>query len=104
MLPPIGVALFFGDGTWDVFGASLLLISCTKLLIWWSVRRERRKLRLRYGVLVVALFCVVNETFGVTPCLLTERPEMSFTGAVFESISGLTPTGATVLVGLEDLP
>ncbi len=104
MLPPIGVALYFGDGTWDVFGASLLLILGAGLLIWWPVRRERRELRLRDGFLVVALFWVVLGTFGAAPFLLTERPEMSFTEAVFESISGLTTTGATVLVGLEDLP
>ena len=53
---------------------------------------------------MVALFWVVLGLFGSAPLLLAERPEMSFTDAVFESMSGLTTTGATVLTGLESLP
>ena len=53
---------------------------------------------------MVALFWIVLGSFGAAPFLLVEYPEMGFTDAVFESISGLTTTGATVLVGLDTLP
>ena len=104
MLIPIAVSLFFADGTWTAFAASFLIILGSGLLIWWPVRAERRELRLRDGFVVVALFWVVLGVFGAAPFLLAEFPRMGFTDAVFESMSGLTTTGATVLSGLDALP
>ncbi len=104
MLPPIGWGLFYGDGTWGVFAASFLIVAGIGLLLWWPVRRVRQELRLRGGFLVVALAWIVLGTLGATPLLLAEAPQMSFTDAVFEAVSGLTTTGATVLVGLDSLP
>ncbi len=104
MLPPIGWGLFHGDGTWGVFAASFLIVAGIGLLLWWPVRRVRQELRLRGGFLVVALAWIVLGTLGATPLLLAEAPQMSFTDAVFEAVSGLTTTGATVLVGLDALP
>ncbi len=104
MLPPIGWGLFYGDGTWGVFAASFLIVAGIGLLLWWPVRRVRQELRLRGGFLVVALAWIVLGTLGATPLLLAEAPQMSFTDAVFEAVSGLTTTGATVLVGLDALP
>ena len=104
VLPPLAVALYYDDGSALAFAQSFLLILVAGLLLWWPVRRERRELRLRDGFLVVALFWIVLGTFGAAPFLFAENPRMSFTDAVFESMSGLTTTGATVLVGLESLP
>ena len=104
MLIPIAVSLFFADGTWTAFAVSFLIILGSGLLIWWPVRAETRELRLRDGFVVVALFWVVLGVFGATPFLLAEFPRMGFTDAVFESMSGLTTTGATVLSGLDALP
>jgi len=104
MLPPIGWGLVYGDGTWGVFAASFLIVAGIGLLLWWPVRRVRKELRLRGGFLVVALAWIVLGTLGATPLLLADAPQMSFTDAVFEAVSGLTTTGATVLVGLDSLP
>jgi trk system potassium uptake protein len=104
MLPPIAVAVLYDDGTWTAFAASFAVIAGLGLLLWWPVRRKRRDLRLRDGFVVVALFWVVLGTFGALPLLLVETPDMTFTDAVFESMAGLTTTGATVLVGLDALP
>ena len=104
MLIPIAVSLFFADGAWTAFAVSFLIILGSGLLIWWPVRAETRELRLRDGFVVVALFWVVLGVFGATPFLLAEFPRMGFTDAVFESMSGLTTTGATVLSGLDALP
>ena len=104
VLPPIAVSLYYGDGSSAAFVKSFLLIFAAGVLLWWPVRRERRELRLRDGFLIVALFWIVLGTFGAAPFLFSENPRMSFTDAVFESMSGLTTTGATVLVGLESLP
>ena len=61
-------------------------------------------MRLRDGFLVVASFWTVLGTFGAAPLYLSGDLDLSFTDAVFESMSGLTTTGATVLTSLDSLP
>lgn len=61
-------------------------------------------MRLREGFIVAALFWSVLGVAGALPLVLTDAMQISFTAAAFESISGLTTTGATVLVGLDGLP
>jgi trk system potassium uptake protein TrkH len=104
MLPPIAVSGLFGDATWNAFAISFLVIALLGFLLWLPVRRGQRDLRLRDGFIVVALFWLVLGTFGALPLLLVETPAMTFTDAVFESMAGLTTTGATVLVGLDSMP
>ena len=104
MLPPVLVSLIFGEASWLPFVEGFALTLLSGLLIWLPVRRQRRELRLRDGFLVVASFWTVLGTFGAAPLYLAEMPAMSFTDAVFESMSGLTTTGATVLTGLDTLP
>ncbi|MDG2315527.1 MAG: TrkH family potassium uptake protein [Gammaproteobacteria bacterium] len=104
MLIPVLVSLIFSDNAWPAFIGSFLIILGSGLVIWWPVRHEKRELRLRDGFLVVALFWIVLSLFGAAPFLLVEYPQMTFTNAVFESVSGLTTTGATVLSDLHTLP
>ncbi len=104
MLVPIGFSLYYADGTWNAFAVSFLIILGSGAMIWFPARNEDRELRRRDGFLVVALFWVVLGLFGSAPLLLAENPSMSFTDAVFESVSGLTTTGATVLTELDSLP
>ncbi len=54
--------------------------------------------------MIVTLFWTVLSTFGAIPFLVSDAISMSFTDAIFESVSGLTTTGATVLSGLDQLP
>lgn len=104
MLPPVGVALYYDDGHWqpflDSFGA-LLLVGA---LIWWPARKAIRELRVRDGFLIVSMFWIVLGLAGAVPLLLSDRPDLSVTDAVFEAVSGFTTTCATVIVGLEQLP
>ena len=104
MLIPVLVSLIFSDNAWPAFIGSFFIILGSGLVIWWPVRHEKRELRLRDGFLVVALFWAVLSLFGAAPFLLVEYPQMTFTNAVFESVSGLTTTGATVLSDLHTLP
>jgi trk system potassium uptake protein len=104
MLPPIGVSFLYADGHWQPFLASFAVIGSTGLLMWLPARRARRDLRLRDGFLIVSVFWVFLGLAGATPLFLSDVPRMSFTDAVFEAISGFTTTGATVIVGLDDLP
>jgi trk system potassium uptake protein TrkH len=61
--------------------------------------------RLREGVLIVVCFWAVLSLFATLPFLLTNTiPGLDFSAAFFESMSGLTTTGATVLTNLDELP
>ncbi len=104
MLPPIIIAIIFDETAWLPFVESFGLTLAAGLAIWLPVHRSRRDLRLRDGFLVVAAFWTVLGTFGAAPLYLADSITLSLTDAIFESMSGLTTTGATILTGLDDLP
>jgi trk system potassium uptake protein TrkH len=104
MLAPAAVGAYYGDGEVDAFVTGFGITLLGGVLLWLPVRNVRRDLKLRDGFLVVVLFWVVLSLFGAVPLYLADTPAMSFTDAVFESVSGLTTTGATVLTGLDTLP
>ncbi len=104
MAPPLVIALAADDGAASVFLFAFLLILAIGLLLWLPVRRVEKELRLRDGFIVVVLFWAGLGLTGAAPFLLAEAPAMSLADAVFESVSGLTTTGATVITGLDHLP
>jgi trk system potassium uptake protein TrkH len=104
MLPPVAISLVFNDNAWMPFVEAFGLTFAAGLLCWLPVHRVRKELRLRDGFIVVAAFWTVLGTFGAAPLLLADSITMSLTDAVFESVSGLTTTGATVLTNLDELP
>jgi trk system potassium uptake protein TrkH len=104
MLPPIAVSFIYADGHWQPFLLSSVIVAAAGLLLWLPSRKARRELRLRDGFLIVSVFWVFLGLAGATPLFLSDAPELSFTDAVFEAVSGFTTTGATVIVGLDDLP
>ncbi len=104
MLPPMFISLIYADGAiWSFVYATIITVSCG-LLLWLPVRRHNNELRLRDGFLVVVVFWSLLGLVGSVPLYLSEYTHLSFTDALFESISGLTTTGATVIVGLDRLP
>lgn len=104
MLAPVAVGLIYGDGEVAAFVAGFCITLLGGVLLWLPVRGVHRDLGMRDGFLVVVLFWAVLSLFGAVPLYLADAPVMSFTDAVFESVSGLTTTGATVLTGLDTLP
>jgi len=104
MLPPILFSLYYNDHSWLPFVEGFGLTLAAGFFCWLPVHRSRKDLRLRDGFLVVAAFWTVLGTFGAAPLFFADGLSLSFTDAVFESMSGLTTTGATVLTGLDDLP
>ena len=103
-LPPIIVSFLYGDGMAGVFFESMLLVAAAGFLLWLPTSRSRRELSTRDGFLVVTLFWTVLGIAGCLPFMLSPAVELSLTDAIFESLSGLTTTGATVISGLDDLP
>ena len=104
MVPPLAAAWFYADGNAVSFAIALAAILGAGVLLWWPVRRHRRELRIRDGFLVVVAFWAVLGLSGAVPFLLLEEPSMPVADAVFEAVSGLTTTGATVITGIDSLP
>jgi len=104
MVPPMAIGLWSQDGTGTHFLAALALILVMGLAFWLPAQRSSADLRIRDGFVVVVLFWTVLGLTGSLPLMLAESPRMTWTDAVFESISGLTTTGATVIVSIDKLP
>ncbi|MBO8087760.1 MAG: potassium transporter [Marichromatium sp.] len=101
-LPSIFVALVYRDGQSIVFAFSLFISAFVGLIFWLPNREKHGELSVREGFLIVTLFWVVLGGVGALPFIFGLN--IGFTNSVFESISGFTTTGATVIVGLDELP
>lgn len=102
MLPPIGVSLWYADGELQHFLLTLATTFVIGLVLWLPVRSNPQALRVRDGFIIVALFWTVLCMISALP--FHYSPHLPFAEAMFESISGFTTTGATVITDLESLP
>ena len=104
MLPPILVAVLYGETTSSTFAIAFGITLAVGLIFWLPSKQVNADMRTRDGFLITVCFWLVLSTFGALPLMLTEALNLSFINAMFESVSGLTTTGATVISGLDDLP
>jgi len=104
MLPPILVSLYYGDGTYSLFLDSAIIFLIVGMMIYIPVRNHRRELRLRDGFLIVSCSWLAVVLVGAVPFLLLTEPQLSVVDAVFESMSGFTTTGATIITNVDVLP
>jgi len=104
MLPPALVSLFYEDGTATLFLVSAALLLTIGLMIYFPVRHAHQELRLRDGFLIVVSSWLALVLVGALPFVLLTSPDLSYVDAVFESMSGLTTTGATIVTNIDALP
>ncbi len=100
---PLAVSFYLDDGAAVAYDIAIVVTVGCGLVLWLLTRGRRRDLRLSDGFLLVALTWIVTPVFGTLP-LRGYLPELSFTDAYFEAVSGLTATGATVLTDIDSLP
>jgi len=104
IIPPIIVSLIYEDNeTWSFFYAFILIL-VSGLVLWLPAINAKTDLKLRDGFIIVVLFWFVLSAFGSLPMILSESLDISLTNALFESVSGLTTTGATILYEIDSLP
>jgi trk system potassium uptake protein TrkH len=99
-LVPIGVSIAYDDGLLSNFSFSMTLNFALGYVLWLATRRFRRDLAPRDGILLVVLAWAGGAAFAALP-LMAGIEGLTFTDAYFETMSGLTTTGATVLVNLD---
>ena len=104
MLPPVLISFIYDEQSWWPFVQGFGMTLAAGIVFWLPVHKSKRDLRLRDGFLIVAAFWTVLGTAGAAPLYFADALSLSITDAIFESMSGLTTTGATVLTGLDELP
>ncbi len=100
---PMVTSLIYADKTLIDFVWAMVMTLATGMVMWMLTRRYKSELSIRHGYLLVVFMWTAIPAAATLPLLLV-LPNLSFTDAYFETMSGLTTTGATVLVGLDALP
>ena len=104
MLPPIVVSIIYDDHQITAFLHAFIITLGVGVIVWLPVRNLKKELRVRDGFVVTVLFWLVLSISGSIPLFLSDALDLQYVDAYFESLSGLTTTGATVITGLDHLP
>jgi trk system potassium uptake protein TrkH len=104
MLTPLLINIVFHEQYWRPFLTAFALTFFTGLLLWFICRNAYQDLKVRDGFLIVTLFWMVLSLFASLPFIMIIDFDKGITDAVFESVSGLTTTGASVIAHLDQLP
>ena len=104
MLPSLGISLIYGDGDWLALLIPIVVLALLGAPPWLMLRsQDRSNLRAKEGFVTVAFAWLLLSLFGAMPFMLSGViPDLA--GALFESVSGFTTTGATVIENLDGLP
>jgi len=102
-LMPIAAAIYFDDGTTADFIAAMVISLGAGLTLYAVTRANYRELKPRDGFLLVSTVWALMAAIATIPLLLV-YDSMSFTDAFFETMSGLTTTGATIMTDLDHAP
>ena len=103
LLFPLAFSHFLADGAEATYDEALVVTVGCGAVLWLVARGHEGELHIRDGFLLVALAWTVLPAFATLPLMLY-LPDLSFTDAYFETVSGLTTSGATILDGLDKLP
>ena len=97
---PIITSIIYKDGALSVFIITFSIVFIIGFLGWMALRNSNEEMTHKDGFLVITLFWIVLSSAGSIPFTLSG---MSFIDAFFESMSGITTTGATVITNLSAL-
>ena len=104
MLPPVLVSLIYSDDLHLVFLEAFAITLSAGFALWLLFRGDRSDMRIKDGFVVTVLFYIALGSFGALPLMDERALGLGLADGLFESFSGLTTTGATVLTGLDALP
>jgi trk system potassium uptake protein TrkH len=100
---PLGLAIYDSDAGVFPLAVSLIVSGLLGASAVLMVREEQHEISRREGILFVVLAWLLAVTIGAFPFYLCAH-FLGFADAFFESMSGFTTTGATILTDIEDLP
>lgn len=100
-LPPILITIIFNESNYEAFFYPFLFLFFVGGIIWFFTKQKKLTLNISDGFVVTTLFWIVLAIAGSLPFNFFGLDIIS---ALFESVSGITTTGATTIVGLDDMP
>jgi len=102
MLPGIGFSLYYDEDPWPVLTSSVIAM-IIGVILFLSFSKQDQNIRKREGYLIVAISWLVMAGCGMLPYILSNEIT-GFADALFETMSGLTTTGASILTDIEAMP
>ena len=100
-IPPLILSVFYAEPLSEIFLYSFLFLIILGGFMWFASRQNDLPLNISDGFIITTMFWVVLACAGSIPFYFFG---LSANDAIFESVSGITTTGATVIVGLDELP
>lgn len=102
MLPAAAISWIYQEDSKPIMIAAAISLAMG-LTLFFSFSKQDQFIRKREGYLIVALSWILMTVFGMIPYIISEEVT-STADALFETISGLTTTGATILTDIESMP
>ena len=102
MIIPMLFDLYYKNDDWFQFLYSSLITFFIGIILFISFRKKNIKLGIRQAFLLTITSWLIISLFGAIPFVYSSS-SLSYTDAFFESVSGITTTGATVIFNLENL-
>ena len=103
MLIPAAVDLYYGSKDWRAFAFSALFMGGLAMAVALATQGRPPQATTRFGFLLVNLLWLTLAIAGAVPFLASSLG-LSLADAFFESVSGITTTGSTVINGLDKAP
>ena len=100
-VPPLILTFTYEESGREIFLYSFIFFSILGGSIWTSTRQQNLPLNISDGFIITTLFWVVLACAGSIPFYFFG---LGISDAIFESVSGITTTGATTITGLDNLP
>lgn len=104
MLPPMLVALFCKDRSYFSFLVTFVIFFVPGCAAWLATRRHIAPLKTRDGFLIIVLFWILFSLISAMPFWLDSALGLNAAQALFEGVSGITTTGATIINDVSGLP
>ena len=101
MLIPAAVDLFYGREDWKVFAFCGFFLGGLSLAVTLATRGRAPPATTRFGFLLVNMLWITMAIAGAIPMLASTSMDLTLGDAIFESVSGITTTGGTVINGLD---
>ncbi|HHB9651560.1 TPA: Trk system potassium transporter TrkG [Escherichia coli] len=104
MLPPMVVALFYKEKSLFVFFITFVIFFCIGGGAWYTTKKSGIQLRTRDGFIIIVMFWILFSVISAFPLWIDSELNLTFIDALFEGVSGITTTGATVIDDVSSLP
>ena len=102
MLIPMMVDLLYQKPDWEKFFFSSIITFFIGLVLYFSFKKEKILIKVRQAFALTIFSWIIIAVFASLPFVFSSA-NLNYTDAFFESISGITTTGATVINNLDDL-